>query len=713
MSIHHLIKPKSIAVVGATDKPGSFGNFTAVNACQNADNVNVYLINHKSDTVLGRKAYKSLKDLPEVPDCIMICTPQATVIPLMTEAGEMGVKAAILVASGYSEEGTEAGRKATEELREVIDRYGMKVMGPNCTGFINNVDKVKLWGMGGTDFDMKTRKTGVATFANSGTMAIHTVSCPYLDISYAFSMGNCDFLSIEEVLDVVLEDPEVKVIGMYLEGARNPGKLLECFRKANELGKPVIIHAAGMSQKGAASAASHTGNMASSRRTYDAIFKKYGVIMVENTDEYLAMMNIMSLWHGNMPKRARFASMNSSGGENTVCADMAEKWGVPMHDFTPETIAKLKSKLPGYASPKNPLDMTAIPSAGMEFFVDLYETIADDPNVDALFDTAGFAAPNDKDREMGKVFGWMPNDRQGNPMVAFRSGEKALPMAVVPSTEGTRDMDWRIKLAEHGVPILPSSNTGYNVLGKVCKYIETDRSIRTLEHAVPEKAHGKDTVALTEFDSKKELAEIGLPMPKQAIVKSKEELAKVVAGFNYPLVLKISSPDIMHKTEAGGVKVGVPSLTEALGAYSDILASCRAYKPDAKIDGILVQEMAAPGTEMIIGVTSDAKFGPMLMVGMGGVFVEVFQDVAMYPCPLGKEEALEMIKSLKSYKLLAGYRGSKPCDIDALAELMVKISRYAQEHKDEVKELDLNPVFVYPEGNGVSVVDALLVKYAD
>lgn len=713
MSIHHLIKPKSIAVIGATDKPGSFGNFAAVNACQNAGNVNVYLVNNKNDTVLGRKAYKSLADLPEVPDCIMVCTPKSTINGLITEAGEMGVKAAILVAAGYSEEGTEAGREATAELKKIVDHYGMKVMGPNCTGFVNNVDKIKLWGMGGTDFDMNTRKTGVAAFANSGTMAIHSISCPYLDISYSFSMGNCDFLSIEEILEEVVEDPEVHVIGIYLEGARNPGKLLECFARANELGKPVVIHAAGMSTKGAASAASHTGNMASSRRTYEAIFKKYGVIMVENTDEYLSTLNLMNLWHGNMPKHAKFSAFNSSGGENTVCADMAEKWGVPMYDFSPETIKKLKAVLPDYASPKNPLDETAQTNVDDNYRTHLYEIIADDPNVEAFIITSGFAEPNEKDRKMAEMFGRSMNDTQGIPIINYLDGEKALPMVVVPSTEDRRDNEWRVKFAEHRVPILPSSNTGYNVLGKVCRYIEDNRSMRTLEHAVPERKHGSSTIALTEIDSKQELREIGLPMPKQVIVKDKMNLAAAVADFNYPLVLKVSSPDIMHKTEAGGVKVGISSLEDAQNAYDQIIDSCLAYKPEANIEGILVQEMADPGTEMIVGVTSDAKFGPMLMVGMGGVFVEVFQDVAMYPCPLNKEEALEMIRSLKSYKLLTGYRGSKPCDVNALADLMVRVSRFAQEHKDEVKELDLNPVFVYPEGNGVSIVDALLIKYTD
>lgn len=712
MSIKSLIKPRSYAVIGASSRRGSFGNFAAANAVQcDPETTNVYFVNNKGEDIMGRPSYKSLADLPEVPDCVMICTPKQTVPGLLTQAGEMGVKAAIIVASGYSEEDTEQGRKDEAELAEIIKKYDMKVMGPNCTGFLNNIDKVKAWGMGGTDFDMKTRKTGAATFANSGTMALNTLGCSYLNISYAFSAGNCAFLTIEEILEEIIEEDEVTIIGMYLEGSKDPARLIKCLKRAAELGKPVVIHAAGMSDKGAKSAASHTGNLASSRGVYEAIFRKYGVIMVENTDEYLCALDALSVMHGKMPKAAKFSAFNSSGGENTVCADMSEKWGVPMLDFEPETIAKLKEVLPGYASPKNPLDATALPGAPAEWYVNLYNIVGSDPNVEAILITNPFNAPDEKWAAMNKVFGSSMNDRTGNPVLAYQALPNSVPMIVMPPSEERRDPEWRAKLAEAHVPIMANSNNGYNVLGKIAKYIEYDKSMRTFDYAVPDLPPVKETVALTEYDSKKALADFGIEVPKQFVAASLEEMEAGLKDFSYPIVLKVSSQDILHKTEAGGVKIKIQNLDEAKKAYADIMASCKAYKPDARIDGMLVTEMAKPGVEMILGITSDPKFGPMLMVGMGGVFTEVFKDVALYPCPLAKAEAMEMLQSLKSYKLLQGYRGSAPCDIDALAELMVKVSQFAQANKNDVKELDINPVFVYPKGEGLSVVDALLVKY--
>lgn len=296
-NLERLIRPKSIAVVGGNDKMGSFGNFSMKNVMQNKGNVRYYVVNSRNETVCGLRAYKTLSDPPEVPDCIMICTPKSTVPELLTEAGELGVGAAIIVASGYDEDGTESGRRDAEKLGMIAEKYRMKVMGPNCTGFINNIDKIKLWGMGGTDFDMETRRTGVATFANSGTMALHSIGCPYLRISYAFSMGNCTYLSIEEVLEYILEDENVHVIGIYFEGTKDPARLLKCFARAEELDKPIVVHAAGISKKGAAAASSHTGNLASSKAVYEALFKKYGVIMVENTDEYLCALDALSIWH--------------------------------------------------------------------------------------------------------------------------------------------------------------------------------------------------------------------------------------------------------------------------------------------------------------------------------------------------------------------------------------------------------------------------------
>ena len=287
MNLEKLIKPKVAAVIGANERAGSFGNYSAVNALQNEGRIQIYFINTKTPVVLGKKTYPNLSALPEVPDCILIATPAKTCAPLLEEAGKLGVKAAIIEAAGFSEEGTEEGKRAEEELRVIAEKYDMSVMGPNCIGLVNNIDKVKLWGMGGTEFDMSVRKTGVAYFAQSGTMSIHAVSCPYIDVSYVFSMGNSTMVMIEDIMEYVLEEPEVRMLAIYLEGVRDGRRFMECLKRAAELGKPVVIHAAGMSQKGAAAAASHTGNLASSRSVYQAVCNKYGVILVESIDEFL------------------------------------------------------------------------------------------------------------------------------------------------------------------------------------------------------------------------------------------------------------------------------------------------------------------------------------------------------------------------------------------------------------------------------------------
>ena len=712
MSIERMLNPRSIAVVGATEKQGSYGNFATVNALQSGENIKVYLVNKNGGVLFGKQAYKSLNDLPEVPDSIIICTPQVTVPGIIRQAGELGVSGAVIVAAGYSEEGTEKGRAEEEALREVISQYDIKVMGPNCIGFVNNVNKVKLWGMAGTDFDMNTRKTGIACFANSGTMGIHSIATPYLGISYSFSMGNCAFLAMEDILEYVVEQPEVRVIGMYLEGSRKPDKMLNCLKRAAELGKPVVIHAAGMSAKGAKAAASHTGNMASSKKVYEALFEKYGVILVENTDEYLCALNTLSVLGDNLPEKAGFAAINSSGGENTVCADMCDKYHVPLPDLEPETIEKLRQFLPEFATPRNPLDITSTTTAQDDMFVNVYKTLAADKNIYGIIITNDFAMPDKKTEEMARVFGESMNERFSRPVIRFRSGEGTVPMVVVPSIENLRDSKWRGELEKYHVPIMGNSSIGYNVLGKICKYIEWKKQQHTYENAVPlNKRICSETRALTEYESKMLMKKAELPVGAFYMVKDKDELKKVLSKVNMPVAMKISSPQIVHKTDAGGVCLNISDINSAEAAFDSIMENCKKYAPGAVLEGVLVEEMLKPGVEMLLGVTSDIKFGSMLMVGMGGVAAEVWEDISLYPCPFGIEEAKRMIKSLKGYKLLNGYRGGTVYDIDALAEGMVKLSAYATENKEVLKELDLNPVFLYEKGKGCAVADAVVINY--
>ena len=258
---------------------------------------------------------------------------------------------------------------------------------------------------------------------------------------------------------------------------------------------------------------------------------------------------------------------------------------------------------------------------------------------------------------------------------------------------------------------MSSVGTTFTCFNKMAKFIDYDYSKRTLEFKAVKKRESNNVVALSELDSKIEMKKYGVPVPGQGNAKSIDELDEILKYIKYPVVLKINSSEILHKSDVGGVKIGIENRDEAVDAYNEILTNVKKAKPDANIDGILVQEMVESGIEIIIGITNDDQFGPMLLVGLGGVFVEVFKDTTLYPLPINHDEAIMMLKKLKSFKLLNGYRGSEPCDIDALADMMVKLGKYAYENKDEVKEIDLNPVFVYPKGKGVCAVDALIVKY--
>lgn len=700
MSLEHLLKPKAIAIVGANEHSRSFGNTAAINALQSEKNTEVYFVNLKHDKVLEKQVYRTLSGLPSVPDLIVLATPKAAVPALLEEAGELGTKAAVVVASGYSEEGTETGRAAEAELVAIAKKFDMQVMGPNCVGFINNIHKIKAMVYSGTEFDLESRQTGAAIFTQSGKIATDIASCPYLHLSYVFSMGNCAMLTLEAMFEYVIEEKEVHQAGFYLEGVKDPSRFIRCLQRAFELRKPVVVHTAGLSKLGAKSAASHTGNLAGDRAVYEALFKKYNVIMVENKDEFISALNLLSCLEGRMPQRANFAGFNESGGDNAIMADMCEKYGVRLPALQPTTIEKLKAALPGFASPANPLDAVGGSLTGaVKDQVPLYRSLGQDPNIDAiLMGTMPFAL-NDP-----------LNDLIGGMMLQYAEEMDSVPMLVMPSMEDRRDPVWREKLRSRGIAILGCSDIGYNVLGKVSRYIE-DRLPRTLETAVPEYGPTLPAVSLTEYASKQAISGIGLPMPKQAVARSREELLPILGELQYPLVMKISSSEIRHKTEAGGVQLNIRSMEEALNAYTRILERCAAYDPKAKLEGVLVQEMAKPGLEIILGISNDARFGPQLMIGLGGIFVEIFKDVALYPCPLGYEEAMEMIRNLKAIKLLTGYRGSQPLDLDALAKGMVGLSRFAAENKESVKELDLNPVFVYPEGEGLCVADALLIRY--
>jgi len=700
MNLEKLIKPKSIAVVGVTDKPG-FGRGAANGAMMSRIADHAYFVHPKREELFGKKCWPSITALPEVVDCVVLCTSSKTVPGLLTEAGEKGIGAAVVFASGFSEEGTEEGHALEEQVKGIAHRYDMCILGPNCMGLINNIEKVNMWG-GHTHWDLEDDAHGIAIIAQSGFVSAEILNTDFFNVSYAISSGNGNICTLEDFLYFVIQDEKVRVVALYLEGVRNSRRFLEALRRAAELRKPVVILKAGRSAIGAIAAASHTGSMAGSSKAFESIFEKYGVIVARTLEEFMCLAQTMSVLNGNFPRKKEFAVISFSGGESTLSADVAEETGVALAELSEETKAEIKKYIPGFAAAKNPLDATTSLFHDDDKTIGLLKAFQADEAVGAI--TIGTNVKNTGDATTNELCG---------AIAKAKAQGVTKPGLAIPSLENYRYRESRRVLENAGVPLMSSMGTSFSCLKQLSDFAVYDASKRTLIPAVPEKHDEGKTVALSEFDSKAEMRACGVPVPDQTIVRSEEEARAAAERMKKPLVLKINSDQILHKTDAGGVKLNINTADEAAAAYREILDNVKRSMPGAATDGVLVQEMAPAGMEIIIGVTNDKQFGPMLLVGMGGVFVEVFKDAALYPVPLNKGEARAMLEKLKSYKMLTGYRGSKPCDIEALTDMMVKIAGYAYEHRDEIKEMDLNPVFVYPEGEGVCAVDALIVKYTD
>lgn len=697
MDISKLLRPRAVAVVGASEKSG-FGGDTCRNILENqADTSHVYPVNPKKETVFGKKCYPTLADLPEEIDLVILCTSHKTIVDFLKQAKAKGAGAAVVYASGYSEVGTAEGKAFEKELVDAAKALDMVVMGPNCAGYINFGDDIFSFAFIG---DYKGKKGNIGFVSQSGQFCIDMMKSAEMKYSFAISAGNSAMVQMEDYLNFLIDDSNTKVIALYLEGVKNPHKFEACLQKAMEKKKPVVILKAGRSPKGQATAASHTGSMAGSDKTYDAVFEKFGVIRADDMQDLRSTASLLATLRV-LPRKPAFSAMCLSGGETAVSADTGFLHGIEYPDFSEATLKKLNDMLPDFATPRNPLDMTAALCYDADAFASGITTVMSDPSI-----------------EMGLVGLTISDKVTVSNDIMFEGIRRAFeqipdkPLAVMSFMEAARNKELVERFQNAGIPVLPTTKYGFRALQHLQDFILHDTIKREARLAIPE-AHSANTRALSEYESKKLLADNGVPVDLGYIAKTKAEVKEYAEKIGYPLVMKVESNDILHKSDVGGVMLNIKSLEQAEEAYDKILANAAQHAPNAKINGILMQKMLKAGTEMIIGLNSDPQFGPMLLVGMGGVFVEVFKDAALYPVPLNHDEALHMLQALKSFKLLNGYRGNPPADIEALTDMMVKISDFAYRKKDTLKELDMNPLFVYPKGEDVAIADALAVMYEE
>ncbi|MGI6029818.1 MAG: acetate--CoA ligase family protein [Candidatus Heteroscillospira sp.] len=690
MDISKLLSPRSIAVIGANDKPG-FGRATCTNLLRSAGDEHIYFINPRREEVLGKACYKHISELPEQVDLCVIILNKNLVAEALEDAAKCGCGAAVIYASGYGETGDKAEE---QKLRELAARLDMAVMGVNCAGFINANEGVYPFGM---LFD-QVKKGGIAIISQSGKICLNMTQVEYMGFSYLISSGNSTCLLIEDYMDYLIDDEGTKVIGLYMEGIKDPEKFVSVLRRAAEKRKPIVILKVGRSAKGSRVASSHTGSLSGSDKSFDAVCKKFGIIRVDDIEELVQTCHLLSTLP-MLPANTGFSAMCLSGGETGVCADMGAAMGIDFPDFTDETLERLRALLPDYASPANPLDMTATLAHDGEKYAEVIRTIMDDPNIGMVL-CGQTVLPKHKTTDV--IYPMSDG-------MVMAANERRKPVGLMNFFNSSRDGIIREKLESAGVPLIPAASEGFKLLRYLKDFVQYDCSKRSMSLAIPGRNDGERT-ALSEFASKKELEKFGVKVPFSVVVNSTEQLEKAAAEAKYPVVAKIESPDILHKSDIGGVKLNLQSAEELREAYNELLENAKKNAPGARINGVLVEQMLPKGVEVIVGVNNDPQFGPMILCGLGGVFVEVFKDVSLYPAPLNKQEALEMIKALKGYKMLCGYRGSAKCDVEALAELLVQISDFAAANKDSLLELDINPVFVHQEGMGVNIADALMVK---
>lgn len=691
MNLGKLLKPRTVAIVGASEKAG-FGGDTTRNFIKFSKNMeNLYLVNPKRTEILGQKAYPSLLDIPVDVDLAILCTPQATIIPLLREAAQKNCGGAVVFASGYSETGEE-GQKKQQELVDEADRLGIAVMGPNCAGFANFFDGVFAFAF---LVEERDRSGDIGLVSQSGQIVLAGLDNPNMGFSHVISSGNSCNVKVEDYLDFLVDDEDTKVVAAYIEGVSKPKLLVETFRKAALKKKPIVILKSGRSGKAQELAASHTGSLSGSDKMLRAIFKRYGIFEAGDLEELCGISCALS-WLAELPKGKHCVFMNVSGGEAGVTADLADEYGLSLAEYRPETAARLKTLVPVYGSVNNPFDMTAEIGYNTPVMLDALRTIAKDENVDAIC-LAYTITPEIWDMTIAHMV---------EAVRLARADADMKPIFWMPFIGHTRHQGSADILRAAGVPLLPTGRYACAILKMILDY--GSAAFEDAPGAVPERAH-EEWRAMSEYDSLCRLAENGVSIPAQAIAATADEAVSKASELGYPLSVKINSADILHKSDVGGVKLNIKNETELRRAFESIMKSCAEQLPEAALEGVLLKPMLEPGVEMIIGVNNDKDFGPMIMVGMGGVFVELFKDVQLAPAPLTRPQALRMIKSLKSYPLLDGYRGGHARDIDALAGLLVKISEMAAAEKDSLKELDINPVFVTEKG--VTIADALMVVY--
>ena len=695
--LRRLLHPQTVAVIGASPRPGSFGERVLLNQQNFAGRT--WPVNARYDRIGDAVCYPSVAALPEVPDCVVITASRDAVEEIVIDCAKAGVGGAIVFASGYAEMGTPDRIAAQDRLASIGRETGLRIVGPNCIGVVNAVVDSRITFMNITPIP-PPRPHAVGIISQSGAlgMALAQAVMRGASFSHVLTSGNSCDVDMADYVSYLADDPACTAIACVFEGMASPERLLLAAEYAWQRDKPLVVYKMATGNEGAAAAMSHTGSLAGSHAAYRAVFQRAGAVLVENYESLVETASFFA--KAPAPKARGAAVVAASGGAAIMAADRAEQHGVPLPQPGPELHDLLVSRIPDFGARRNPCDVTGQILNDPESLNVCAGGFLADPQYAALVVpmTYGFAASAARipvyerlAKAQNKIvcIAWQAEWLEGPGVKEAEESERvALFHSMSALFAALATWTWRAdKRSAASETIMPTPAT----------------ALQAARAAIA--AAGGRT--LTEREAKSALALYGVPVVGETLAQSADAAVAAAAALGYPVVLKVESPDLPHKTEAGVIRLGLRNAGAVREAYDAVMANAARVSPPPRIHGVLVQPMVPQGVEMVIGARIDPLFGPMVVVGLGGILVEVLQDTALAPAPVTHADARTMLSQLKGAKLLHGFRGAPAVDLDKLADVICRISRFAADHRDSIGELDVNPLIC--AGERIVAVDALIV----
>ena len=709
-----IFAPKSVAVIGASTTPGKVGHDIFVNILKGGYTGTLYPVNPSARSISSVRAYKSLTEIPDEIDLGIVILPPKAALQSVQEAVTKGVKGIVIVSAGFREIGPE-GRAIEDRLVATCREAGVRLIGPNCLGVINPLPAVRL----NASFSARMPKAGNVSFISQSGALCTAVLDFAADRNFGFSkfisIGNKADVDELDLLRYLHRDHDTEVILIYVEELRRGPEFIEAVKEitcGDYRPKPVLVIKSGRTSAGAQAAASHTGSLAGTEGVYDAIFVQSGIIRVASIDELFdfatafAYKNESELgkMRRKVPAGNRVAIVTNAGGPGIVATDMTMFSGLQLAKFKDETIETLASHLPSTANLHNPVDI--IGDASIDRYENALGAVIRDEGVDGAL---VILTPQSMTDVLGTA--------EAIARIARKSFKPIMCcfMGVIDVSQGVKF------LQEQGIPVYKFPENAAKAFGAVYRYsswlnrqhlaqyhlkFDRERAAKIIQDCL---TRGKTRIG--ELDGIGILESYGFKVLPTRLATTGDEAAAIAAEMGFPVVMKIVSEQILHKSDAGGVIVGLATAAEVKQAFDTIVTRARGYRPEAEIEGVLVQKMASPGTEVIMGLNRYPIFGPLLMFGSGGIFVEVFQDVAFRLAPIGRNEARRMVREIKGYKLLQGFRGKPKGDIESVEKCLVALSNMAMNHP-EIMELDINPLLVHAEGKAATAADCRMILKA-